>query len=209
MTDKAFDTFLNENGLVYPKTAGRGIKVDQSSPSWCWQDLLGTISAKGGGATAPAIATWKGNIRQFQFAVNDEQDLTYHIPHDWVSGHDCYIHVHWSIDTTEVETCVFGIEATYAIGHNQAAATTNITTSVSDASPGVANQIVVSEVQLSAATATGALLDSDLIEPDGSIITNLHLTSKTGTASPFIHHVDIHYLSTSIGTVSKVPNFYV
>ena len=49
--------------------------------------------------------------------------------------------------------------------------------------------------------------------PDGLIIMNLTMTTIptiTGGSpnEPFIHRVDIHYLSTNVGTKDKTPDFY-
>ena len=70
----------------------------------------------------------------------------------------------------------------------------------------------LTEVTISAATATAALFDSDDFEPDGVIELTFELVANniTGTPStPFVHFVDIHYETTAvIGTKSRTPDFY-
>lgn len=208
MANKTLDEFMAENGLIYPKGEGFGLRRNQTTPQFCWHDLLGEISAKATGGTAATLTAWKGNISQYQFGVLDNVNIAYHIPHDWKHHQDCFIHIHWSLTTTDTTSYTFGLEATYAVGHNQAPATANIINTIVATAPGVANQIVVSEIQLTAPVATASLIESELLEPDGMILTQIKLNSKTGGADPFIHHVDIHYKSTGIGTVSKEPDFY-
>jgi hypothetical protein len=70
----------------------------------------------------------------------------------------------------------------------------------------------ITEVTISAATATASLFDRDDFEPDGVIELTFEMDANnlTGTPSdPFIHYVDLHYQTTGlIGTKQKAPDFY-
>jgi hypothetical protein len=71
----------------------------------------------------------------------------------------------------------------------------------------------IDEFQLSSATPTGTQLDSNALEVDGLILCSIKPTTiptiTGGTPNqPAILFVDIHYLSNSLGTVNKAPNFY-
>jgi hypothetical protein len=200
---------VHTSHTVYPKAQGNGVQIDQAAPAYAWHDLLGDIIAKDSGAGSPSIVAWKGGIKQVRFAVGDSEDVAFHIPHDWVPGHDCFIHIHWSVLDASTDTYTFEMELTYGDGHNQGPCVANITTSVAQAAPGVAHQILVSEVQLTAASPSASQLDSALMEPDGTVFCDVRLLSKSGAGSdPFIHHVDLHYKSTGIGTVAKAPDFW-
>lgn len=193
-----------------------GIKVDIDDPAFPWHDLLGDIQARGTGPTDPNWATYRGNIKQYQFTVGDEVWNIYHIPHDYVPNSALYLHVHWSHIATTVTggSVTWGWDVTYAKGHNQAAfpATVNPTL-VCDAST-TQYQHIISEFQLSDVSPSGTQIDSTQIEPDGVILLRTYLSANDitvsggGTPEPFLHYVDLHFQSTGIGTKQKDPNFW-
>lgn len=211
------------DSITFVKTAGKGIKIDTTSPDYGWHDLIGDISPKASGAGSPTRTLYRGNLYDFAFGANDLCDLSYHIPHDYVPGTDIYIHVHWSHTGTAIYgTASFTFYFTYAKGHNQAdfptdknvvvtydtglaanAATTNITNT-----PRYRHR--VDEIIFTSAGGSASLLDNALLEVDGMILAMIKVTSLptiTG-GSLFIHTVDIHYQSTGISTKQKAPNFY-
>jgi len=205
--------------IILPKTSGTGIKVDVESPTFGWNDLIGTVEPKAVGAGSPARAVYiGGQLGGYAFVVNDVCDFEFHIPHDYVAGTDMYVHVHWShTDAVSITgNAVFDFYYSYAKGHNQANfsaekditityATTDLTTT-----PQYRHRL--DEAALTAATATATLMDRDDLEPDGLILATLKLTTLPtmgGAGKLFIHHVDIHYQSTGVGTKQKAPNFYV
>ncbi|MEE9510434.1 MAG: hypothetical protein V3V81_08070 [Candidatus Bathyarchaeia archaeon] len=211
----------SSSNLVLKKTSGKGIKVDTTTPTFGWRDLLGDQFAKNTGGTKPLLTTYNDTIDAWQFSDGDEAFLTFHIPHDYVAGTDIHLHIHWSqtYDSCTGGTIDFKYFAIYAKGHNQQDFTgTPITASfssidINDGGTGT-NQYRhhLTEVVISAATATGALFDRDDFEPDGVIELTLEMdaNSLTGVAvtDPFIHYVDLHYQSSNIGTKDKVPDFY-
>lgn len=183
-----------------------------------WKDLIGLITVKNSGATAPTLGTYRGNLQQYYFDSGDEAFLEFHIPHDYKPGSDMYVHVHWShTDAVSITgNIVFTCEVSYAKGHNQANFSSPITLSTAAyATTNIATtpqyRHRIEEVQLTAATPTASQLDSDDIEVDGVIL--LRITCPTqpaygGTGHTFIHFVDIHYQSNYFGTKNKAPNFY-
>lgn len=216
---------LFTSGLIVPKEKTYGIRVDAVSPTYPWHDLLGAISIRGVGAADPAYNVYIGGIRGYQFNVNNEVFIEFHVPHDYVPGSDIYIHCHWSHNrtlrtgaaagTVTGGTLVWGYEVTYSKGHNQAAFSTPITTTTT--SPTVTNtqyRHYIDEVQLSAASPSAAQLDSDNIEVDGLILVRAYLSANNITVAsgaapaPFLHYVDIHYQSTCVGTKAKAPDFW-
>ena len=202
-----------DNDVVLPKTSGNGIKVDTATPTFPWRDLTGAIVVKVTGAGRPSFVTYKGNIEEYQFAINDKAEFTYHIPHDYVPGSDIHLHVHWSHISAAVSggTITFGYELTYAKGHNQAPFGANKTGTIVATASATQYQHIVSEIQVSATSPSGSQIDSDDLEPDGLILIELFLNANnmTGaTPDPFVHEMDVHYQSMNIGTKQKVPDFY-
>lgn len=207
--------------LIFEKASGNGIKVDQTTPTFGWGDLLGEVRIRTTGANRPTRATYNGQIGGVRFSNGDKEEFEYHIPHDYVIGTDIHLHVHWSqISATNTGgTIDFTYHAIYAKGHNQATGSqytsTPITALFSSTDAGTKQyQHHLTEVVISAATATAALFDRDDIEPDGVIkltlvMTTNSLTDSVAVTDPFIDYADIHYQTTGlIGTKSRTPNFY-
>lgn len=197
-------TNANLDFLVFPKAAGKGIKVDQTTPTFGWRDLLGRISVRGVGGTDPNFAVYRTNIRQFQYSVGDESWVEFHIPHDYVPGSDCFLHAHWSVITNVVETVTWGFNVSYAKGHGQAAFPATVNATVAQASNGTAFTHFIAEVPISG----GALVPTGDIEPDGLMLVRVYLAANTGIIEPFLHFADLHYQSTNLGTKQKAPDFY-
>jgi hypothetical protein len=209
--------------LIIHKDSTSGIQVDTSSPTYPWRDLLGDQFSKNTGGTKPLLTTYNVDIDAWQFSDGDEAFLTYHIPHDYVLGTDIHLHIHWSQNNAGATggTIDFKYFAIYAKAYNQVSGSTFTSTpktdtfssiDINDGDSGLHQyQQFLTEVVISAATATGALFDRDDFEPDGVIELTLEMDANnlTGTPSdPFIHYVDIHYQSTGIGTKDKAPDFY-
>jgi hypothetical protein len=204
--------YLIPDDLVLPKTSGKGIRIDTTTPTFGWKDLLTSIKVRGSGAADPSWATYRGNIKQYQFTVNDECWNEIHLPHDYLPGSDVYLHAHWSHIGGSVTSgsATWGFDVTYAKGHNQAAFPATVNPTVAQAASTTQYQHMIAEVQLSAASPSGTQIDSDNLEPDGLILVRTYLSANTinGTPEPFLHFVDLHYQSTQLSTKNKAPNFY-
>ena len=207
--------------LVFPKAEGSGIKVDLSSPTYPWRDLIGEITTRGLG-NDPTFAVYQGSLRQYQFSnvAVRECYVNFHIPHDYVPDSDLFVHVHWSqivVDTGGggggPGDAKWQFEVMYSAGHDQAPFSNPITLFVIQTASSTQYQHLIAEVQLSAAAPTASQLDSNDIEPDGVIVLRMFRDPADGSdtldVAPFVHYVDIHYQSTSIGTKQKAPDFYV
>lgn len=201
--------------LVLPKTQGNGIRVDTTSPTFPWHDIIGDVSPDPAGGTAPLRIEYYSGVYGYRFILSDECDFTFHIPHDYLMGSNLFWHLHWSHNGTAVSgvftaTC----RVTYSKGHNQELFRAPITTTISYDTVNIATtpqyRHRVDEVQLSASSPSGSQIDTDDIEPDGLVLISLEVTSLptvTG-GNLFIHTGDLHYQSTNIGTKNKVPGFY-
>ena len=202
--------------LYMPKASGNGIKVDLTTPTFGFADLLGDQFSKNTGATKPTLTTYNGAIQAWLFGAGDEAYMTYHIPHDYVKGTDIFIHIHWSHISTIVTggTVTFKATSIYSKGHSQSAFGAPVVgTFVGDASTTQYMQ-VLTEVQYSDSAPTGLQLDTDLFEPDGVIeltfeVDANNITSGGAVPDIFVHYVDIHYQTSGlIGTKAKAPDFY-
>lgn len=206
-------------GLVLPKAAGKGIKVDsEGTPTFGWHDLLGVVTPKASGAGSLARTLYVGtDIFDWAASVNDVCDFSYHIPHDYLPASDLYVHVHWSHNGTAISGNIqWTFYHTYAKGHNQAnfaaqkAVTTTLYNTVNvTTTPQFRHRI--EETQLTTAGGSATRGNTTDVETDGLIIGQIKLTTAptvTG-GSVFLHYVDIHYQSTGIPTKNKAPNFHV
>jgi hypothetical protein len=211
LTNKKFG-----DSITLPKTQGEGIKVDVDAPDFTWWDLIGLILYKDVGAGSPLLTTYRGNIRDVNFAAGDDYDLKFHIDHDW-AGKDCYIHVHWSHNGTDVSgSLILTHHVTYAKGHGQDEFPDEKTITQTIGSLNVTNtpqyRHRIDEIQLSVSGGSATLLDTDELEPDGLILIHFDTTTiptiTGGSGKPFIHFVDVHYQSTNVGTKQKSPAFY-
>jgi hypothetical protein len=213
------------DSFVVQKLQGYGLKVDLQSPTFAWQDLLGAISIRGSGGTDPAYNIYRGSIRAFQFAVNDEVFIEYHMPHDYVMGSDIHLHAHWSLNgktkagaaagTVTGGTVTWGFEVSYAKGHDQAAFSSPVTrTVVSGTAASTTYQHYITETQISAASPAASQISTGNLEPDGLVLVRAYLSANGITVAsgsvpaPVLHFVDVHYQSTGIGTKQKAPNFW-
>jgi hypothetical protein len=202
--------------LILPKTSGLGIQVDLATPTFPWADITGEIILRGVGATDPAFNTYRGNIRGYQFAVNDEVWNVFHIPHDYVPGSDLFIHCHWSHAATTVTggSVTWGFDITSARGHNQEAFAASVNPTVAQNASTTQYQHMIAEVQFSAGSPSATQINNSTIEPDSLVLVRTYLSANAMTVSgggvpdPFLHTVDIHYQSTGIGTKQKAPAFY-
>lgn len=226
-------TEIDENGnikpvgnafLIFEKAAGNGVKVDHTTPTFGFADIIGDQFSRNTGATKPVLAAYNGAVNAWQFGNGDEAYLSFHVPHDYVPSSDFHLHIHWSQNAAGATggTVDFRYTAVYAKGHNQVSGSTFTSTpktalfssiDINDGGSGLLQyQQHLTEVTISAATATAALFDRDDFEPDGVIELTFEMdaTNLTGTPSiPFIHFVDLHYQSNSVlGTKSRTPDFY-
>jgi hypothetical protein len=206
---------------VLSKVSGNGIKVDLSTPTYGFRDLLGEIKILSPGANDPTLAVFRDSVRAFSFsnATMNEANFHFHIPHDYVPGSDIFLHFHWSQNVVDSGgpagipgDVKWQAEVTYAKGHDQAAFPASFTTSITDTASGTQYQHMLIEVQLSAASPSATQIDSDILEPDGLIIMRAFRdptdAADTLNQVPFLHYVDLHYQSTNIATKAKAPDFY-
>lgn len=207
------DLTLDTANIIVPGQTGYGIKMDTGTATYGWQDMLGTINARTSGTGTPAYNIYRGGIRAYQFAVNDEVWVEFHMLHDYAPGTDLYLHAHWSHTSAAVTAggVTWGFEVIYAKGHNQAAFSAPITATIQQNASTAQYQHMIAELQLTSSTPTANQIDTALIETDGVLLVRVYLVGNTMSAatSPFLHVSDMHYQTKTVGTKNKAPNFYV
>lgn len=207
------DLHERPDGITLPETINTGIKVDHATPDFPWHDLIGDMQDHMAGAAGVSAgsAVFIGNIGQPRFDVGDSQQFGYHIPHDWVQGHDAYIHIHWSHNTAGVTTgdVTFQLEFTAAKGHNVAAFPLPKVIQLTEAASTTRYQHMIGETPFceTGGGVGGTLLNSEDMEVDTMILCHVTVVGNTMDASalPFIHSVDLHYQSTNVGTKNRNP----
>lgn len=189
------------------------------SPYAAWRDIIGAVAPKAIGVGSPSRQVYAGgNLADYAFALNDLVDFVYHIPHDYAPGTDLFFHVHWSHNSAVsiAGNATFTIFHSYSKGFNQANFSAEKTFPITYATVNLATtpqyRHRIDEQPLSVAGGSAILLNTNEIEVDGLIIATLQLTAIPalgGGGRLFIHTCDIHYQSSSLGTQSKAPDFYV
>lgn len=198
--------------LVLPKTSGVGVKVDEASPVFGWRDITSDIIVKATGVgSPPTLALFRTNIYAYQFSLNDECWINFHIPHDYVPGSELYIHTHWGVAAAvSANACTWSFDASFAKRHDTVPVAFPTTTNKTVAHDASAINLVqyahvVSEVQL---TDGAGALGGNAIEVDGMILCHVKLSANTLGIDPFLFFVDIHYQSNNMATKNRAPNFY-
>jgi hypothetical protein len=200
--------------LVLANATNHGIQVDTTTPVWGWRDMLGQLTIRGGGIQDPSWVVYRGVIYQYQFTLNDEVTISFHLPHDYVPGTDIYAHTHWSLNGAGItQNCTWEFSSIYSKGHDQEAFSAVTVTSFLQASSTTQYQHMIAETPISSAGGTaGVLYANSVFEVDGLIIMRVKLSANsgtgTGTSRPFLHMVDLHYQSTNMATKGKAPAFY-
>jgi len=208
---------LGDGNIVLAKTAGVGLKVDTTLPTYPWKEVVSNSFVKTTGVNAPVLTVFNGSIRSFAFAAGDLADLEFQIPHDYLPGSDLFIYYHWAHNGTVISGDMVATFAyTYSKGYNQALFTAEKTSASTYSTIDIATtpqyRHRIEELQLSSNGGSATLLDSTLIEPTGLILVSLVTTTiptiTGGATKPFIFQIDLHYQSVTVGTKQKNTPFW-
>jgi len=215
---------LNHQRSVYPSTSGYGLKVDHSSPVWGWKDLTGQIIPRSGGAAAPAFTPFHGsNVKVYSGNAGDKIDnITFHIPHDYVPNTDMYIHIHWGHNGTAISGTFSGnYHAIYSKGYTQAGEIFESELTIPWTTGAIADVIEVprwshniTELAITNAGGDTTHFDRADIETDGLMMISWTIgTTPTISGSdesnlPYIFMIDLHYQSNQLATKGRNTPFY-
>lgn len=214
--DNNFIDLRDGVNLMVPSDTTKGLKVDSTgTPSFGWHDIHGVPLFDSSDPETPTLATYRGTVKQVQFAEGNQLAINMHMPHDYLMGSDVYVHVHWSHNSTIVTggSVTWAFETMFSKGFDQEGFGAPKTVSIVSSASTTQYQHMVHETALSITGGSGTQLDSDDLEVDGVFITRLYLdsndiTTSGGTVNPFVHFVDIHYQSTGVPTKNKAPTFW-
>jgi len=222
----SIETANVSDSIIAPKTSGKGIKVDNTTPTFGWRDMLGKVIVKAIGANDPVWSVYRGTIYAYKCsnAIMNETWQDFHIPHDYVPGTDMYIHVHWTqnvVDTGGAAGAPGAIkwyfDLSYADGHGTAGGAADpfiaaITQSVTQQGSTTQYGHMLAEVQFTNAGGDATHIDRAAISVDGIILCRTYRdpadVADTLDQQPFVLFVDIHYQSTNVATKQKSPDFY-
>jgi len=203
------------NGQVYPKASGIGIQIDNDAPDWGWHDTHLFQRFDTAYPLQAKTGAYRGGVRALQFAVNEEIQGEFHIPHDYAPGTELFIHAHWSHNGALVTggSVTWGFEISYAKGYDQAEFQAPIFSNVGQGEGGQYRHMIA-ETQLTTPGGSGTQLDTALIEVDAVLLCRVYLVANNLTVSggavpdPFLHFVDLHYQSNALPTKDKNFPFY-
>lgn len=176
-----------------------------------YEDLQFKISnAKVPAANAPTWATFKGNLSEFTFAVNDYVDFgAEEIPHKYLEGSNLEIHVHFATNGLDVNDRTIKWQVEYSIQNDAYA--NGIGVVWSD------ETIVSGELTIPANTPdrTGCYKSIGII--DGSILSGLKFgaliklqlkriasSGTEPTSDPFATQVGIHHQLDTLGSRTTI-----
>jgi hypothetical protein len=173
-----------------------------------WKDLVQSFNgAKVAGAKQPSFTPIVGGIGAYSFSASTENELviSFHINHDFKVGSAIYPHIHWAPATTGGGKVRWGIEYTWAMGHNQQNFSAPVTVYIEQTAPGIVHRHMIAEVADPGITLTG-------LEPDSLILARVFRdaahANDTYTGAVFGFMSDMHYQADHVASLNRKPNFY-
>ncbi len=209
---------VNGSINIVPGAAGDGIKIDSQ---YSWVDLIGDLTPKTNGNSIATWDTFRSNFKSWAHPLNTTGDLQYHVPHEYATGTDVFLHLHWGHQGTNIAgtlTVELEISVVPRTLNNPAAAMpapVTITITVPDLTITNSPQYCmrVDEIQISSAGGVNGLLNTADISVDSLVFVRYLIKTIPSISGgiknvPFIFNADLHIQSNIIGTKNKDPNFY-
>ena len=173
-----------------------------------WRDITAQVTTRGVGATDPAwTQIGSGPFYAYSFALNDVAWFTYHIPHDIVRDAPIHLHAHWMSDGTNANSVKWEWYYTFAQGFDQE--NFDSTGTLIEAEEAISESPITAYRHM--VTETAAITIPGLDEPDGLLQVRIRRVTNGATDNTdeiFLLESDVHYLSNSLATPYKSPNFY-
>lgn len=177
-----------------------------------WHDMKPTGGGVGGGATEPAIATFKSPhlLRNFaDGAQAKSQTFIFNIPHEYVPGTQLHPHVHWSTDNASPSGNVYWqLHWTYASGASSIAFPADTTIFLTSTAAAQYEHVDTED-----ATGFGdADVTPDTIEAQGIIVLTVerapaHVNDTATGVDAFLMEVGIQYQSDGRDTNERETPF--
>lgn len=167
------------------------------------------------GTGFPTRTAYVSNTFGWAFAINDEIDFAFRIPHDYDPGTDVHITIQWSHNGTNISgSAVHQLFLTYAKSHDQAVFPAEVQPNVTDSSLEIVGTAQyknkLSVIDISDSAPSGTQIDTDDLEVDGLILGTYSPTTipSVTAGSFFVHSINLVYKKGYFGTASKIPDFY-
>ena len=173
-----------------------------------WRDNVVPIEVKTGDPNAAQWNVYQGGINMYSFAAGQmtQAFAVFHIDHDYKLGTAIYPHVHWSPTGTTAGTVRWGLEWTFAKGHQQMAFPAPTLVYTEQTSLEVPFMHYVSEVS------DANVIPGTNIETDGLILMRVFRdgahVDDTFDGDVFGLCVDLHYQVDHYATIGKSPPFF-
>ncbi len=176
-----------------------------------WRDLVGNPTVRGVGAADP---DWKAitgltGMWGYSFSASTMQQIwfTFHLDHDYAPGTPIYLHVHWlnAAAVPNTGNVRWGLQYTYARGHQQQAFPAATTVYVTQAAQSTRYMHMIAEV------ADADVVPSTNLQTDGLLLVRAFRDAAnagdTCTDEVFMLTMDCHYQSDRHATRNKAPDF--
>lgn len=165
-------------GIVLPKAAGYGVKVDPESPTFGYADLLGAIDIRGpAGGTSPSWAVYQAPLYQYSFGTAGgvtEVFINFHIPHDFAPGSDIFMHTHWSTIAAPTGDCNWLFNVSHAKGYGRG---------VFEGTAGSATPVIVSKAGTAATAFKHEITEMKVATSGGLVASAINVSITSGAAN--------------------------
>ena len=185
------------------------VKIDSASPDYPWRScaaidtgIVTVISAP----TVTQFGTAASNIYLWAFDATSPMSKEYvlEVPYDYEAGTDVYLFVDWSSNGTDVGSCRWVFQYTYAKSFNQ------------EAFPALGTNVVVTTAahgtKFRCMTSVTPAITGATMEPGTKFAFQLYRdaadVADTLTDKAFLHFVGMRYQSSRLGTKNKQPAFF-
>ena len=165
-----------------------------------YDDINTGINPRNTGTGRPTLATWMGNIQQFQFAVNDFADMNpIEWLHGWKEGTPIEVHCHWctgGANNATVRGVKWEVELSYA-DMNNSVFITPVVASAETAIPANQADRTAFYTSIHTFTPTGYKIGTQM----GFMIKRIaSVTNTAPAANPFVMSVGVHYIIDTVGS---------
>jgi len=191
------DNIDAENDLTIYTGTNKTLVLDHP----VFNDINIGINPRNTGTGRPTLATFKGGILEFQFAVGDFVSATpFELLHDWVEGSTVEFHLHWAMSENNdatVRGVKWAIEFTYADA--EGVFVNNDTQSVEAVIP--ANELAHTHRYTSIFSFTPATKIGTQVCLNLTRIASV--TNPAPATSPFALSFGVHYSVNSLGSRTR------
>lgn len=213
-TELVFRKLQEGTGISLTQSAG-AVKITATRygsqiGTYGWRDNLSALSAAavGGGVSKPSWGTIRDGLQGWLFSPTADNELwiSFHIDHDYAAGTALFPHIHVVPITAGGGVTRWGIEYSFAKGHNQASFGPSTTIYLDGTiTAGSQYRHYIFE------TSTLSAISGADIETDGILLCRIFRnasdpgdTFSTTVAAIF---ADLHYQTDHIATLEKAPAF--